>query len=269
MIDQKQYIMELTTLGLTLNEAKTYITLLTKNSLAVSEIAQISRVPRTKLYGVIENLIIKGFCIEKAGDIKRYKAVDPNVVMDKLLKDYQEQLEQKKKFAENFSNLFLPIYQQNMSKTDSLDYIQVLKEKNRIAEKFKSLEENSKSEILVFTKAPYTSKFSTPKKRLDIIKKEIKVKSIYEFEETKQQNFLNLVKIFAKTGEEVKIINNLPLKMAIFDEETVIFALRDLITLKPSLTSVIVKHPDFAKAFKRIFDYYWQEAITLEEFKIK
>ena len=271
MVNQKQYITELTTLGLTLNESKTYITLLTKNSLTVGEIAQISRVPRTKLYGVIENLITKGFCIEKAGDVKRYRAVDPNIVMNKLLKDYQEQLEQKKQFAQNFSNVYFPIYQQNIGKTDSLDYIQVLKEKNRIAETFNTLVKNAKSEILVFTKAPYTSKFSNSikKSRLDIMKGTIRIKSLYDVEEIKKQDFLSLVEICAETGEEVKISNSLPLKLAIFDETIVMFALRDRITLKPSLTSVFIEHPDFAKAFKRIFYSYWEEAITLEEFKNK
>lgn len=269
MLDKEQRIIELTSLGLAVNEAKTYLALLAKNSMTVNEIAQISGVPRAKLYGVITKLITRGFCLEKAGDIKRYKAVDPNIVVDKLNENYQQQIEQRKKIAKNFSDSIFSIYQQNINKTDSLDYIQVLKEKNRIAETFNSLEENSKSEILVFTKAPYTSKFSTPKNKLDILKKRIKVKSIYEFEETKQQDFLNMVEIFANTGEEVKIIKNLPLKLAIFDEETVIFALKDLITLKPSLTSVIIKHPDFAKAFKRIFDSYWQEAMTLEIFKAK
>ena len=269
MIDQKQYIMELTTLGLTLNESKTYIALLTKNSLTVGEIAQISRVPRTKLYVVIENLIIKGFCTEKAGDVKRYRAVDPNIVMNKLLKNYQEQLEQKKIFAQKFSNLFFPIYQQNINKTDPLDYIQVLKEKNRIAEKFRTLEKESNSEILVFTKAPYALHPKDNKDELDSLKRGVINKSIYEVEETKQQDFLNLVEIYVETGEEVRISYNLPLKLAIFDEKIVMYTLRDIITMKSSLTSVIVEHPDFAKAFKRIFDSYWQESITLKEFKIK
>ncbi len=269
MIDKEQRITELTSLGLAVNEAKAYLALLVKNSMTVNEIAQISGVPRAKLYGVITKLITKGFCIEKAGDIKRYKAVDPNTVMDKLLKDYQEQIEQRKKIAKNFSDSIISIYQQNINKTDSLDYIQVLKEKNRIAETFNSLERKSKKEVQMFTKAPYAVHPSDNKDELDIIKRGVKVKSIYEIEETKKQDFLKLIEMYAETGEEVRVAYSLPLKLAIFDEKTVIFALRDIVTLESSITSVIVKHPDFAKAFKRIFDSYWQEAITLEEFKIK
>ncbi|TSA26489.1 TrmB family transcriptional regulator, partial [bacterium] len=57
MIDEAKHIKELTSLGLSENEAKTYITLLTKNSMTVGEIAKISGVPRPKLYEILTKLI--------------------------------------------------------------------------------------------------------------------------------------------------------------------------------------------------------------------
>ena len=103
MISEAKHIKELTSLGLSENEAKTYLTLLAKSSMTVGEIAQISGVPRPKLYEIITKLIAKGLCTQKRGKVKRYRAVDPNIVTEKLINDYQAQLEQKKIIAQNLS----------------------------------------------------------------------------------------------------------------------------------------------------------------------
>ena len=269
MINEAKHIKELTSLGLSENEAKTYLTLLAKSSMTVGEIAKISGVPRPKLYEILTKLIVKGLCTEKIGKVKRYRVVDPNIVTEKLIRDYQAQLEQKKIIAQNFSNAIYSIYQQNMNKTDPLDYIQILKEKSRIAEKFMWLEKELKEELLAFSKAPYAFEFSENEDGFDALKRGIKIKSIYEVEDARELDFLKWVEMFAAAGEEVKIAYELPFKLAIFDEKTVMFALRDRVSFQPSLTSLVIEHPDFAKAFKRIFESCWQEAMTPQEFKIK
>ena len=270
MIDQEQRIIELTSLGLSVNEAKTYLALLVKNSMTVNEIAQISGVPRAKLYGVITKLITKGFCIEKAGDIKRYKAVNPNVVVDKLNENYQKQIEQRRIIAKNFSDSIFSIYQQNINKTDPLEYIEILKDKRLIRARWFTLQKNAKKEILVFTKPPYSALFSeNVDTEISLLKRKVKVRGIYEYKNILKEEFLKIVYLWSSAGEEVRIVDKLPMKLAIIDNKITMLALNDPVSLKPSITTMIINHPSFAMAQKYVFESIWQNSMTFEEFKIK
>jgi len=42
--------------------------------------------------------------------------------------------------------------------------------------------------------------------------------------------------------------------------------LDDRVSLKASITTMIIDHPNFATALKKVFESYWASAITLEEF---
>jgi len=242
--------------------------------MTVNEIAQISGVPRAKLYGVITKLITKGFCIEKVGDIKKYRAVDPNVVVEKLNEIYQQQIEQRKKIAKNFSNSIISFYKKNMSKTDPLEYIEVLKDKKQIGERWLELQKNAKNEILVFNKAPYAIPFTENlNEEIYVLKKKIKYKGIYEYRdiktESEREKSITIISSFVYAGEEARIVKELPIKLAIFDDKITILALNDPISLKPSITTMIINHPSFAKAQKNVFESIWEKAMSFEEFKNK
>ena len=270
MINQEQRIAELTSLGLSVNEAKTYLALLVKNSMNVNEITQISGVPRTKVYGVVTKLISKGFCLEKVGDVKKYRAVDPNVVVDKLNENYQKQIEQRKKIAKNFSDSIFSIYQQNINKTDPLEYIEVIKDKGQIRKRWFKLQKNAKKEIMGFTKAPYTASFTDGmNEEIDALKMKVNIRSIYEYKDVIKEELVKVISLWVSAGEEARVIKELPMKMIIFDEKITMLALNDPVSLKPSITTIVINHPSFAMAQKYVFEIIWEKAMPFEEFKIK
>ena len=270
MINEAKHIKELTSLGLSENEAKTYLTLLAKSSMTVGEIAKISGVPRPKLYEILTKLIVKGLCTEKIGKVKRYRVVAPNIVKKKLIGDYQAQLEQKKIIAQNFSNAVNSIYKQNMNKTEPLEYIEVLNDKEKIRRKCSDFQKNAKKEILAFTKTPYTASLTKyVNEEVDALKRKVKIRSIYEYKDFTKEEFVKGISLWVSAGEKAKVVKELPIKMVIFDEKITMFALDDHISLKPSITTMIINHPSFAKTLKYVFESIWKEAMTLEEFKIK
>ena len=272
MINEAKHIKELTSLGLSENEAKTYLTLLAKSSMTVGEIAKISGVPRPKLYEILTKLIVKGLCTEKIGKVKRYRVVAPNIVKKKLIGDYQAQLEQKKIIAQSFSNAVYSIYQQNMNKTDSLEYIEVLKDIGQIRKKWFTLQKNAKKEILVFNKPPYTiSLADSVNYELDVLNKKVKDKSIYEYNDImySEKEGIKIISSLISAGEEARIVKELPMKLAIIDENITMLALNDPISLKPSITTIVINHPSFAMAQKYVFESIWEKAMPFEEFKIK
>ena len=69
---------------LNIYETKVWLALLSKGISSAGEIAEISNVPRSRTYDVLESLEKRGFVIQKLGKPVRYIAVKPGIVIEKL-----------------------------------------------------------------------------------------------------------------------------------------------------------------------------------------
>jgi len=69
---------------LNIYETKVWLALLSKGISSAGEIAEISGVPRSRTYDVLESLEKRGFVIQKLGKPVKYIAVKPEVVIEKL-----------------------------------------------------------------------------------------------------------------------------------------------------------------------------------------
>ena len=272
---ENHYIENLVKIGLTKTESKVYLNLLKKKSFTSSEISRLSGISRSNTYEILNSLVSKGLCIEILGRVKKYSAANPktafNGFLQKFKQNCQQEIEYKSVLLSSVSESLFPLYISEKDYESPMDYIQVVSEKQRIAEKVKSLERISKDEVLAFTKAPYAMSlnFSGNEEEFINLKRGIKCKSIYEVDEARKLDFLKMIELFANAGEEVRITYELPLKFLIFDERIVMVTLEDMLTSKTRLTTLVVEHSALARFFKSTFDHYWQNAMTLEEFMIK
>jgi sugar-specific transcriptional regulator TrmB len=69
---------------LNIYETKVWLALLSKGISSAGEIAEISSVPRSRTYDVLESLEKRGFVIQKLGKPVKYIAVKPEIVIEKL-----------------------------------------------------------------------------------------------------------------------------------------------------------------------------------------
>ena len=70
--------------GLNIYEGKTWLALLSKGAASAGEIAELSGVPRSRTYDVLESLEKQGFVIQKLDKPVKYLAVKPDSVIEKL-----------------------------------------------------------------------------------------------------------------------------------------------------------------------------------------
>src|SRR3990167_760950 len=69
---------------LNIYETKVWLALLGKGIASAGQVAELSRVPRSRTYDVLESLEKKGFAIVKLGKPVKYIGVKPNIVLEKL-----------------------------------------------------------------------------------------------------------------------------------------------------------------------------------------
>ncbi len=250
-------------------ESQIYLALLQKKEFTAPEIAKVTTVSRTKVYEVLQNLVKKGLCNESyRNGVKVFSAVNPKIVLDNYLNDY----EKKKSAVEVLSKNLGEIYAQKVANTDPLDYVEVLTDAGQIKERWLNIQRTTNKELLIFTKQPYLvpleENFDEEAKLFK--DKKITGRSIYEYHDLSPAQCDNLIKLigtYQKLGEEARLTNELPMKMVVCDARKTIFALDDKVSLAPSFTLVIIDHPNFAAAQKKVFESYWSSSITPDEFK--
>jgi HTH-type transcriptional regulator, sugar sensing transcriptional regulator len=262
---------KLQNLGVPKREAEIYLALLQRNEFSAGEISKITSISRNKSYEILQNLVKKGLCNESyKNGIKVFSCIKPKIVM----KNIQTDLEKKKKLVDELNISLTDIYEKNGTNESPVDYIEVLTDKSQIKERYESIEEKTKKEMLGFTIPPYIisdNLADNVERQSEIMKKKkIKMKCLYEFSNNTPEELENLIKIielYQKTGEEVRIVKKLPMKLVVSDGLTSMLALKDRVSLKPSLTTVIIEHPSFAEALKEVFNSYWSKGITIKDFK--
>src|SRR3989338_9121623 len=88
---------------LNIYEIKIWTSLLSRGVAAASELAEISGVPRSRCYDVLESLEKKGFIIMKIGKPIKYIAVQPEAVVERVQKGLQEDAQQQIMSVEKLS----------------------------------------------------------------------------------------------------------------------------------------------------------------------
>ncbi|HBC46295.1 MAG TPA: hypothetical protein DEO84_10220 [candidate division Zixibacteria bacterium] len=271
-------------LGLGTNEAKSYISLLEKDTMSVTEIARLAKIPRTNAYEALETLLAKGFCISRPGKIRQYSALDPVLLQEKAtlliedhfegeitkLHDQQEQILAEKKAArERLANLakeLKPLYHNSRSNENPMDYIEIIKDPFQIHKKFIELIGEARQEVLIFSKAPYTGPKEVLKeqteKQSEPLRQGVTIKTIYEIptDQSELEWWYNDIVAAVKLGEKARVIKALPMKMVVIDERVVMLPMEDPISLGTSFTAQITRHNGLAKTLKLSFEALWEQA---------
>ncbi len=79
---------------LNIYEAKIWTSLLSRGVASAAELAEISKVPRSRCYDVLESLEKKGFIIMKIGKPIEYIAVKPDVILERIKKEKEMEARQ-------------------------------------------------------------------------------------------------------------------------------------------------------------------------------
>jgi len=285
-MNQKLIIKALNNLELNTYEAKSYLSLLEKNNLSAVEVAKLSGVPRGRVYEALENLVLKGLCQSVSGDVKRYKAADPNVLrgklesqaeaiedkIDQVINQKKLELEELKTSSEEAIKSLTPLYEKNRNNDSPLDYIEIIKDPYQIHRKYIELYSKAQKEVLAFVKPPfaYASKeqfLEQTKVQFEAENRHVVSRAIIQMPpEDQAAEYFNFAKSKGKFESkdkkynQVRIVDELPVKLFVFDDKTCFFTLEDPIKGITSMTMLVAEHEAMAKSFKLLFESFWANA---------
>ena len=254
----------LTALGLTTYEAKAYLALLRRGSSTAAETARVAGLPRQRVYDVLGSLVERGLASGRPGKAVKYAATAPDIAIERLIADHRHRVAELEARAASLVEELRPKYEAGQTETDPLEYIEVLRDRRAINERFAELQRSIKEEILVFTKPPYATPPQDNVEGLEVTKKH-RVRTVYERSILDDEAMARGVGRFIELGEDGRFVDELPLKLVIIDETIVMFGMEDPVAGSSDLTLLVIEHPSLAQMLKIGFDAVWDEGETFEE----
>ena len=261
---EEAHLERLHRLGLTSYEARAYLALLRRDSSTAAETARLAGLPRQRVYDVLSSLVEKGLASTRPGRAVKYAATAPEHALQRLVAQHRQQLADLERETASMIDSLTPAYEAGQEHTDPLEYIEVLRDRNAINERFAELEAGIKNEILVFTKPPYATPVHEHTEGLEVARTH-RAQSVYELSAFDDALFVEGVRRYIEAGEEARFVPQLPLKLVIIDEQIVMFGIEDPVAGRSVLTIIVVDHPSLAQLLKVAFKAVWETGLTYEE----
>ncbi len=243
---------------LNIYETKVWLALLQKGVASAGEIAEISNVPRSRTYDVLESLEKQGFAIMKLGKPVKYLAVDPSVVLEKfknnVMKEAQERSDElsRIKTTEDFSQL-LNLHTTGMNPIQPAELSGMLKGRSNTYTHLKTLVQAAKEEIFLMTTPSALSRKRFLKQTIDrLAKKGVKTKIALN-------SSAEELKAFQKEFKSAEF-KSVPVesRFCIVDSKELLFMLNPSSTDEDADHGVWIKSPFFVNSLADFFKLTWK-----------
>lgn len=236
---------------LNIYEAKIWAVLLSRGIATAGELADLSGVPRSRCYDVLESLEKKGFIIMKIGKPIKYIAIKPEEIVERVKKDINEDTDLSLRMIEDiketdiFKELQL-LHKTGIEKVDGSELSNSIIGRDNINHFLKKMVERAENSVLIVTtKEGFARKVNLLHKVLRRVnKKGVKAKIIAPVDE----------KIAKKVKDIVELKNqDINGRFVIADDE-LMFMVNDGSINKNYDSGIWVKSEFFTKALRQMVD---------------
>lgn len=260
MIVQKDFLNRLKDFGLNSYESKLWVALLSRGISTAGELSDISNVPRSRTYDVLESLEKKGFIIVKIGKPIKYLAVPPQEVVERVKKkitedaNLQSKLLDQLKESEVLGELNL-LHSTGIKLVDPTERTGSFRGRDKVYEQLATMIKTAqKNIILLTTKEGLERKGDFLHNSLKkAVQKGVKVKIAVPANTNKEalQPFSKFSDIrYTKSNARFCLID---------DKELLFLTTDDKNTHKDYDCAVWVDTPYFVDYFGRLFDLEWKD----------
>ncbi len=156
MVVSQETLDTLEDLGLNMYERKLYAALISRGVSTAGELSEMTGVPRSRSYDVLESLADKGFSIIKPSKPMQYVAVPPKEALENTKKLHQKELEEKLNRVERLKNTdavneLESLYDQGVERVDPADMSGAVKGKYNVHKQVNNMLKSAEEEIKFMT----------------------------------------------------------------------------------------------------------------------
>jgi HTH-type transcriptional regulator, sugar sensing transcriptional regulator len=262
MIVNEEFLKKIrSSFDLNIYEAKVWTALLSRGVATAGELADISGVPRSRSYDVLENLEKKGFIIMKLGKPIKYIAVQPEEILKRIKRQVQTNANTHLSMLDEVSKTTIYqeielLYKQRIDKIEPSDLSGILKGRKNLYDHLKTIVSNAESSVHIMT----TDKGLL--RKIDVLKnsikkakaKNVKIKIVAPVKELSfiPKEIREAIELRA-TDEATKA------RFVLVDGKELLFMLSDDQEVHEAYDmGVWVKTPFFTQALDQMFELNWK-----------
>ena len=237
---------------LNMYETKVWLALLGKGVASAGQIAEISRVPRSRTYDVLEGLEKKGFVIVKLGKPVKYIGVKPHIILEKLKNNVRSDAEERVIMLSNIRSTdefqkLENIYKEGLNPVKKEDLSAAIRGKSNISNYLKEVLESASEEVIICTSAEdVNAKIKLFQQTIETLRKSnIKIQLVLSGDE----KLIKRIEDFFKM--KIKRIN-IDTKLFIVDRKEIMFYVSK--DSKQEDVAIWLNSELFARAFAELFE---------------
>ncbi len=163
------------------------------------------------------------------------------------------------------------LYLSSLELNPSLENAKIIRSTDQIRLKLGEAYAGCKKEMIGFNRSPYLAKDPSVldeqhKLFLTMLNKGVSMRDVYMNEPSEREWMKPSIGMLTENGAESRFVDDLPIKMYVFDREVAMIALPSV----PGLTStdftmLILDDPGFIRACGKLFETYWSAGYGLDE----
>lgn len=251
--------------GLNAYEARSYVVMMGHPRFKALELAARAHVPRQKIYEVLDSLVEKGFAQVIQEKTKLFSAVDPGLAIPSFMarrtRLLQSELAEQTRRANDLIDQLRATYHNGQGGTGTLDFLSVVNDPIQTAVHFRRLLDSTSQTYDELSRPPFAVDPLDERVVRDAVARNVRCRLLFEAGSLDQDYFVRL-REYSGLGVEIRFIDRLPLKLAVFDGKAGLLALLDPVLTNPVWTSVVFEHDGLAEAMSGLFESYWSRATS-------
>ena len=240
-------------------EVKIWTALLSRGVSAAGELSEISNVPRSRSYDVLESLEKKGFIMMKLGKPIKYMAVKPEEILRRVKSQLSRKAEEQVKMLEDVRKTELYrelqlLHDQGIKKVDPSDLSGALKGRSKVYDLLEDMMRKAQKSVTIMTTAKGLQR-----------KSEILVPLLKKFKNVKVRIAAPITKDNKDTVEilrkyaDVRNIDKVNARFCVVDGKELLFMMMEDDKVHESYdTGVWVDTSYFASALEQMFNLTWE-----------
>ena len=156
MVASQETLDKLEDIGLNMYERKIYSALLGRGVSTAGELSEITNVPRSRAYDVLESLAEKGFAVIKSSKPMEYVSIPPQQAIENIKKQHRRELQEKMERLDSFKDSeavdeLESLYDQGLELVDPADMSGSLKGSRQIQQHQGTMFKDASENIRILT----------------------------------------------------------------------------------------------------------------------
>jgi len=267
MLVKQEFLKRLrSTFNLNIYEVKIWTALLSKGVASAGELSEISDVPRSRSYDILESLEKKGFIVMKLGKPIKYIAVKPEEIIRRVKNHIQREANtqvemiDKAEGTDFFAELSL-LFKNGIEHIDPATLSGSLRGRNSIYDHMLSMVQNAQKNVSIATSADGLARKSEflPDVLRKLSNKGVKVRIAAPLDKDNkdQKGVLNKISKHA----DVRELKDLNARFVVVDSKDILFMVNDDKNIHESSdVGIWVTSPFFASTLESLFKLNWNKA---------